>query len=70
MCPEVALKDACAKRDEARALLSSGVDPGAKRKLYKLTREITETQSFKAPAEEYQDKLKQDGRAPRDAGEE
>jgi hypothetical protein len=43
--------------------LSSGVDPGAKRKLDKLTTEITNAQTFKALAEEYQYKLKLGGRA-------
>ncbi len=62
--PEVALKDARAKRDQARAFLPSGVDPEAKRKLEKLTKEITNAQTFKALAEECQDKLKRDGRAP------
>jgi len=61
--PEVALKDARAKRDEAKALLADGVDPGAKRKLDKLTKDISNATTFKALADEYQDKLRREGRA-------
>ena len=61
--PDVALKDARARRDEAKALLASGVDPGAKRKLDKLVREIANATTFGAVCEEYQDKLTRDGRA-------
>jgi hypothetical protein len=35
--PEVSLKEARLKRDEARKLLADGIDPGAKRKEDKLT---------------------------------
>ena len=33
--PETSLKEACAKRDEARKLLALGLDPGENRKAMK-----------------------------------
>ncbi len=61
--PQLSLKDARNGRDEAKAQLAAGVDPGAKRKLDKLTRDISSATTFKALADEYQDKLKREGRA-------
>ena len=37
--PDVGLKDARAKRDEARKMLADGVDPGENRKAQKATRD-------------------------------
>ncbi len=62
--PQLALKDARSKRDEAKALLSSGTDPSEQRKQDKLTRAATAATIFKGLAAEYQDKLKREGRAP------
>ncbi len=46
--PEVSLKEARAKRDEARALLASGVDPSDQRKADKLAKAITTATTFKS----------------------
>ena len=62
--PEVSLKDARTRRDEARALLAGAVDPGQQRKLEKLARAVSNATTFKGLADEYIDKLKRDGRAP------
>ena len=40
--PEVSLKDARAKRDEARTVLASGVDPSEQRKVEKLAKAMTD----------------------------
>ena len=47
--PEVSLKLARARRDEARRLVAEGIDPSAERKTSKLSRQDT----FKAIAEEW-----------------
>jgi integrase len=47
--PDVSLKRAREKRDEARRLLAEGVDPGAQRKAEKAAQAVT----FKAVAEEF-----------------
>jgi integrase len=62
--PEISLKDARAKRDEAKVLLAAGVDPSEQRKQEKLTRAISTATTFKSVALDYQDKLKREGRAP------
>ena len=47
--PEVSLKDARAKRDEARKLLAAGVDPGVQRKMM----ELQNASGFEAVAREW-----------------
>jgi len=66
--PGVSLKDARARRDEAKALLADAVDPGQQRKLEKLAKAVSNATTFKGLADEYIDKLSRDGRA-RDARE-
>lgn len=51
--PEIGLKAARAKRDEAKRLLADGVDPGAVRKLEKVSRLEATSNSFEAVALEW-----------------
>lgn len=63
--PEVSLKEARRRRDEARALLRDGVDPGVERKKAKLVAELSAANTFGAVADEYiEQKLVKDGKAP------
>lgn len=62
--PEIGLKDARSKRDEAKALISVGSDPSEQKRIEKLTRASTADTTFKRIAGEYQDKLRREGRAP------
>ncbi|WP_339071852.1 tyrosine-type recombinase/integrase [Methylovirgula sp. 4M-Z18] len=52
------------RRDEARALLGAGKDPGRLRRLEKLTGATPNGATFKAVADDYQYKLAREGRAP------
>ncbi len=62
--PEVSLKEARRKRDEARAQLRDGIDPGVERKRAKLTAALSVANTFQAVAEEYiEQKLAKEGRA-------
>lgn len=61
--PTVSLKEARAKRDEAKALISQGMDPSHQRRIEKLTRAISNATTFKLVADEYVDKQKREGRA-------
>jgi integrase len=62
--PEVSLKEARQRRDEARALLRDGVDPGSERKRVKLAAELGAANTFGIVAEEYiEQKLSKEGRA-------
>jgi integrase len=51
--PDVGLKDARGRRDEARKLLAAGVDPGAHRKAQKLARKEQASNSFEIVAREW-----------------
>ncbi|MCD5329921.1 tyrosine-type recombinase/integrase [Chromobacterium piscinae] len=51
--PEVSLKEARLKRDEARRLLSEGIDPSAKRQEDKLTAQVAAANNFEAIAKEW-----------------
>ncbi|WP_168694392.1 Arm DNA-binding domain-containing protein [Sphingomonas flavalba] len=51
--PEVSLKEARQRRDEARACLRDGVDPGVERKRAKLIAELSAANTFGTVAEEY-----------------
>ncbi|MFL9840518.1 integrase arm-type DNA-binding domain-containing protein [Sphingomonas sp. ST-64] len=61
--PEVSLKAARAKRDEARAQLSEGKDPSQERQIKKLTAKVEASNTFGAIAREYLDKCAADGLA-------
>lgn len=61
--PEVSLKAARAKRDEARALLGEGKDPSQERQIRKLTAKVEASNTFGAIAREYLDKCAADGLA-------
>ena len=56
--PDVILKRAREKRDEARALLADGIDPGENRKAIKATKAERATNSFEVIAREWFDKNK------------
>jgi len=61
--PEVSLKEARQRRDEARGTLRDGVDPGVERKRAKLTARFNAANTFVAVAEEYiEHKLVKEGR--------
>lgn len=51
--PDVSLKDARAKRDDARKLLASGIDPSENRKATKATREALAANSFEIICREW-----------------
>jgi len=51
--PEVTLKEARERRDEARKLLSNGVDPGGAKKAEKASRVLQSANSFEALAREW-----------------
>jgi hypothetical protein len=61
--PEVPLKDARARRDEAKALLAKGIDPSQQRKLDKFSRAVSMATTFGGIADEYLDKQRRDGRS-------
>ena len=62
--PEVSLKEARQRRDEARSVLRDGVDPGVERKRAKLTARLNTSNTFGSIADEYIDqKLAKEGRA-------
>lgn len=56
--PEVSLKEAREKRDEARRLLAEGIDPGEHRKITKATKALQAENSFEAVAREWFAKCK------------
>jgi hypothetical protein len=53
ICPETGLREARARRDEARKQLAAGIDPSVARKAEKATRAATSTGSFEAVAREW-----------------
>ena len=59
--PEVTLAQATVKRDEARKLLSEGINPSEQRKLEKLGAEVAGRNTFGAVAEEYLKRLEDSG---------
>ena len=61
--PEISLADARKKRDEARAVLASGIDPSQQKKLDKITKALSEAATFNAIAEEYLAKKTREGMA-------
>ena len=61
--PDVTLQEARRRRDDARALLSRGVDPRAQRKADSLSAELSAATTFKSLGDEYLDKTSREGRA-------
>lgn len=61
--PNVTLKEARARRDDARRLLSEGSDPAMEKKRKTAAAMIAASNSFKAVADEFIDKLEQEGLA-------
>ncbi len=61
--PSVPLAEARRLRDEAKKLLASGVDPGANKKAAKLTAIISATNTFGGIAEEYLQRIEDEGAA-------
>lgn len=61
--PEITLAEARKRRDEAKALLASGVDPSQQRKLDKITKALANEATFDAVAEEYLEKKMREGMA-------
>lgn len=61
--PDVVLKDARKRRDEARSLLAAGIDPSQQKKLDKITKALTNAATFDAIAEEYLAKKIREGMA-------
>ncbi len=56
--PDVSLKDARERRDDARKLLANGIDPGVNRKAAKATKAILQTNAFEVIAREWLTKMK------------
>lgn len=61
--PAVSLADARRKRDEAKALLASGIDPSQQKRIDKVAKAISNATTFRVVAEEYLDKQKREGRS-------
>ena len=61
--PEIGLKEARDKRDQARSLLAGGVDPGHKKKTDKQTQVLRAANTFQAVADEYIAKKAKEGLA-------
>lgn len=65
--PEVSLSEARKRRDEARALLSAGKDPGREKQQAKHRERVAAGNTFAEIAQEYHDKRVREGLAPRTA---
>lgn len=61
--PEVGVKDARTKAEEARKLIAAGYDPGVAKKEAALAASISAANTFKAVADEFIQKLEREGRA-------
>lgn len=61
--PEVSLKDARRRRDEAREALAAGSDPTIKVRLEKLAKHTANANTFGVLADEYVAKMEREGRA-------
>ncbi|ESQ84959.1 tyrosine-type recombinase/integrase [Asticcacaulis benevestitus] len=61
--PDVGLKEARLKRDEARKLLAAGIDPGADKKRKAVAATMAAENTFKAVAEEFITKREREGLA-------
>jgi integrase len=62
--PDVGLKEARQRRDDARKLLAAGKDPSAEKKRAEVIAKINAANTFKAVAEELIAKTEAEGRAP------
>ena len=60
--PDVSLKEARRRRDEARQTLAMGTDPGEVKKQVALTAALNAANSFEAVGDEYLDKMSREGR--------
>jgi integrase len=63
MYPAVSLAEARERRDQARKLLATGVDPSVQKKLDRIARETAARTTFALVAEEYVENLRLRGRA-------
>ncbi|MXO57939.1 integrase arm-type DNA-binding domain-containing protein [Altererythrobacter salegens] len=61
--PEIGLKEARAKRDEARRLVQSGSDPSSVKRERRIAKKLATANTFDAIAEEYIAKIEAEGRA-------
>ena len=61
--PSVSLVEARRLRDEAKKQLASGLDPGAVKKIAKLTAVISARNTFRNVAEEYLQRIEDEGAA-------
>jgi integrase len=61
--PDTSLKQARARRDEARKLIDAGIDPSQARKQEKLAQALSSAATFKAVAGEFIGKMGREGRA-------
>lgn len=61
--PDVSLKEARSKRDEARAKIANGVDPGAEKKAASIAAKLNAANTFRAVGDEYLEKAAKEGRA-------
>jgi integrase len=61
--PDVTLKEARRRRDDARALIANGADPGAQKQADALAAKLNAATTFQAVGEEYLDKASREGRA-------
>ena len=55
--PSVTLAEARGKRDEAKKLLSDGIDPSVQKKLHGIDAHVRDRMAFKEVADEYYDTL-------------
>ncbi len=61
--PTISLKDARAKRDEAKRQLSQGIDPARQKQMDKHAAKLKAANSFEMVAAEYLEKIEKEGRA-------
>ena len=61
--PDVSLKEARVRRDEARTMIANGIDPGVTKQAQALAAKLNVATTFKAVADEYLDKASREGRA-------
>lgn len=61
--PEVSLKEARERRDEARKVLAAGTDPSERKKLDRLTKAAAAGNTFEVLADEWLAKVSREGRA-------
>jgi integrase len=61
--PEISLKMAREKRDEARRMLADGIDPVASKKQAALEAAISAANTFRTVADEYIEKMEREGKA-------